>query len=113
MSSEMWPCHSGLGLGRRLIDSEYGDLTPFVPLSFDKERGKDILEEGLTPLLDTPRRGYFQARIGKEGASLFLDTPIISSEDKDSKRLKGTEGGNRQCPQRCGAPAGDWGWGDD
>ena len=40
------------GLGKRALSPYFGDLTPFVPLSF-KGEGEEILERGEAPLFLT------------------------------------------------------------
>jgi len=55
--------------------------------------GGRFWKEGLTPLLDTPKRGYFQARIGKEGASPLLSVPelLTQGQDSDKRRERGAD----------------------
>jgi len=45
----------------------YITLTPFIPLSLRGRGGRIFLEEGLTPLLDTPKEGVGQAKPQRVG----------------------------------------------
>ena len=72
MFLERSPSHSGLA-SPPLINSEYGDLTPFVPLSLIRRGGK--VGRGASPLLNTPRRKRSSIRIVKREVKPPLDAP--------------------------------------
>jgi len=72
MFLERSPSHSGLA-SPPLINSEYGDLTPFVPLSLIRRGGR--VGRGASPLLDAPRRKCSSIRIVKREAKPLLKRP--------------------------------------